>query len=174
LALPDAPANGSLLTDKANYQTGRRSDPMATAPTNNKDRTDALMQVANFRLERWKSGSDTEWKMTLAFWGLLVAASILSPDKLPNLVVNLAWPIPTIVALGYIFLWIRPIWLRGLEDQREAIWCIKRVEEILGERPVKDEGPPRYRVGYVAIFQTITTIVLVFYTWWAISKKGLC
>jgi hypothetical protein len=132
-----------------------------------KDRIDSLMQLANFRLDRWKSRSDTEWKMSLAFWGLLVGATI----KLSA--VNLGLWIPAIVAFGYIILWVIPIWVRNFDDHVEAQRFIKQAEKVLTGAPTSPPTPEeRIRmVPWATIFQAITTIALVFYAWWVISKN---
>jgi hypothetical protein len=53
-----------------------------------KEQHDAFMKLADFRLTRWNARRDSEWKIALAFWGLLVAATIPTEVRPPQ---GLGW-----------------------------------------------------------------------------------
>lgn len=129
------------------------------------DRINALMKLADYRLTRWKARVDSEWKICLAFWGVLVGLTITVPSTFRDL----AWWVPVIVAVCYSILWIAPIWARHKEDQAEAFRFASEAARILGvEWPKKRYKTFDYPWG--VIFQAVTTFALV-YAWWAVSTN---
>lgn len=124
---------------------------------------DLLMKFADFRLTRWKTRADTEWKISLAFWGLLVVAI----DKVPpKLLAGSSWYLPVISSILYVLLWVVPIWARNSEDQREAFRLAGEAGYV---RPIRRWWQFWFWFAWAAVFQALTTILLVFYAWWAIS-----
>lgn len=128
-----------------------------------KDRIDALMKLADFRLTRWKTRADAEWKISLAFWGFLLAATSLK-NKPPQ---GFGWWLAAIV-LAYIVLWVFQIWRRNERDHREAFRYADAAEEILMGRP-----PLPFRTGlpWALVFQAVTGIMFGLYAWWAVSVR---
>jgi len=128
------------------------------------ERFHAWMKLAEFRLRRWDARRDIEWKLSIAFWGLLVAAAT-TPVKPSSCVVVLAM----LLAVGfYVGFWVAPILARNRKDQNVAFSYLLRAEQtlILGQKralePLSRPSDPSedQSIGWAAAFQIATTILL--------------
>lgn len=137
-----------------------------------KERFDAFIRLADIRLTRWNGRRDTEWRISLVFWGFLVAAAANRvPARLPGLFL-------AVVLLGlvvaYYFFFVRPIQWRNEDDQHEAFKFARKAEDVLEKQERTEEAAQEVREDQVrdpwaAVFQMATTVVIASYTWWSIS-----
>jgi hypothetical protein len=84
------------------------------ASMRDRDRFDAYMRLIDFRMTRWKARNDAEWRISLAFWGLLVSTTFTARAKLPD--GGFWWLLPFGVALFYTGMLVWPIWGRNEVD----------------------------------------------------------
>ena len=129
-----------------------------------RERFDACMQLAVFWSGRHDGRRQYEWKVMLAVWALeLWAVMYLKRDWLPMLVVPLA-------VVGYVFLWIRAIWVANENDKRmarhfefQAEAILSNPDHMLRPRPDWVRGSQKY-VGFLRdwamLFQIIVSVFL--------------
>ncbi len=117
-------------------------------------RFDAWMKLAEFRLRRWHARRDVEWKMSIAFWGLLLSATTIQfRPPLLLAVVTIG------VAVGlYARFWTWEIFVRNRDDQRVAFSYVERAEQQMSHMPFSRprEGP----TAWAASFQLLASIVI--------------
>ena len=111
-----------------------------------KEQFDAFIKLAEFRLRRWNMRQSVEWKISVALWGLLVAAlagTIYIPEKPPLFWVAV---VLLIVIFGHAFLWVGQIRVRNDNDQDMAFYYVEHAEHVLSpslkprERPAPVAG----------------------------------
>lgn len=80
-----------------------------------KERFDAMMKLAELRLERWKQRRDTDWKVSLTFWALLVGISAywvsgkVSPLHHNScLMVFIYLILVLLIVIAWSYFWVRP------------------------------------------------------------------
>jgi hypothetical protein len=137
-----------------------------------KDRIDALMKFADLRLTRWKMRADSEWKISLAFWGLLVlvAGNSLALDRIdPFSRAFLAAAVLLAAVVAYHQWWVEPIAEKNREDQAEAFRYLRAAEGLLPDKVSLSDD--EVRAPWAKWFQMATTIVLAAYTWWSIIAR---
>jgi len=92
------------------------------------DRFDRYMKLADFRLRRWDGRRNNEWKMSFAFWGLLIAAGNLLPSKVG------IGPFAIVLVLSlaiYVFLWSLPNLTKNDDDMDMAFYYSDHAERLL-------------------------------------------
>ncbi|MCF8476654.1 MAG: hypothetical protein K9G60_06465 [Pseudolabrys sp.] len=98
------------------------------------ERVKSLMDLANFRFERWKERRSYEWKMSLAFWtALAVAVGYVAVHKVAISQRELVWVAPVLVVAvaGHAWFWVRTNWISAEMDIRTAFYFAEHAENIL-------------------------------------------
>ena len=115
------------------------------------ERADVLMQIANFRLDRWKNRREHEWRISAALWALL-AAAIYKDIPFP-----LSWVIVVIVLHA---IWAFLNWRSNQRDIEKAFKSVEDSERLLGQNP--DPLPCSHKLYSIAIpfFQVLATFAL--------------
>ena len=122
-----------------------------------KDEFDALMRLNEFRFNRWQNRRTYEWRVSLALWAWMVAATYylqVSKDKpdLPPHSICVSVIVSFVVVLLHI-IWVRSNWLRNMKDINCAFYYWDRARVLLpGElgldpQPDEDQGPRSKRDG---------------------------
>jgi hypothetical protein len=95
-----------------------------------KQRFDALIKLSDFRFARWQNRRAIEWKMSYAFWAVLVASATF--DKLHSVPFN-PWVVGAFLIAAVILhaLWIRTNWISNEMDIRTAFHFSEQAERIL-------------------------------------------
>jgi len=135
-----------------------------------KDKFDACMQIAEYAAKNFHGRREFEWKVTLGFWALLAAAIAFVQHDQQGIVAKAIphWLVPASV-VGFLFFWLRPIWVANDNDKSMAHHFLFEAERILHD-PKRTLGhcPPKISVktikwwiGFLTdwslLFQSITT-----------------
>jgi hypothetical protein len=110
---------------------------------NAKERFDALMKLVDFRMSRIADRRDHEWKVTVALWALLAAATIyLRPlENAGPCEHRLVAAILSAIVLGHAFLWVGNHWKRSKEDILISFFYSERAHDLaLGPLKEKSEA----------------------------------
>ena len=145
-----------------------------------KDRFDAHMSIANFRLSRRDTRVSYEWKVTLGLWAVLLAAPLYIHHP-PSARVT-AWVLSAAV-VSYALFWLRPIYVRMSEDLRAAFHHIEHAEHLLGLRECPPKPVERLSTtdrlfqfatfeNWGGLFQLVATILLAVLIYW-VMQSGL-
>lgn len=96
-----------------------------------KERFDALMRLADFRFARWRERRTYEWKISMALWALLVAASAYL--KTNGFTFPLSWTAFAlgVIVVGHAWFWVRTNWISAEMDIRTAFHFAEHAEKIL-------------------------------------------
>ena len=93
-----------------------------------KDRFDRYMKLADFRLRRWDGRRNNEWKMSLAFWGLLIAAGNLLSSRVGICLFTIVLVLSVVI---YVSLWSLPNLTKNDEDMDMAFYYSDHAERLL-------------------------------------------
>jgi hypothetical protein len=151
-----------------------------------KDRFDACMKAADFGAARWDARRQYEWKITLGFWALLVAAIAFFRETVLPL-----WAGP--VALFLYGFWLRSVWLANDADKEFSDFFRLAAEKILSDDNIC-KPPPKYQrirwidrvkarprlkysivflVDWAVAFQFVTSVLLVLLLYIFYWKKAV-
>lgn len=96
-----------------------------------KDRFDALMELADFRFKRVTNRRQFEWKVTVGIWAVLAAGIVSSKAQSQPLTQHqLIFPLIALV-FGHAFLWVGSHWVRSTADLKFAFYYAERAETRL-------------------------------------------
>lgn len=125
---------------------------------NPKDTFDALMSIAEFRINVRNGRMQQEWRVSTGLW-IGMGAGMISIRNIPIPILATAL---AILALGHGFLWIRWNYKRNERDAARAYLCLEKAEEAIGIKPAAPS--PSRPLGWLqhppALFQFITTLFL--------------
>jgi hypothetical protein len=145
---------------------------------------DALMRLAEFRINRWKTRSDYKWKLSLALWALLAAAPLYMKYRPSETVLVLTL---TVIVVLYAALWVEPLWRRDQNDVDTAFFYIEHAERLLGiskqEPRARPEAVRPVRIwpsirGFLSPTnwsgwgQMLTTLLLAVIAYWTIGNSN--
>lgn len=141
------------------------------AEMSDKERFDAYMRLAEFRMSRRNERDQLGWRISLALWGLIVAA-IYSIKTRPPESIMIAVLITVIVV--HVGLWIWQIWVTNQFDQRSALEAVRTAQGIL-DAGMYGVGPLRYFLPFLwnwaVSVQIITTLLLAICAYFLIGSK---
>jgi hypothetical protein len=133
------------------------------------DKATSLIELAKLAASRHDERRKYEWKVSFAFWGLIIAA--ITKKSLLKFISPLLGG--TIVIL-YAFLWLRGIWVANQSDKRlsqhfihEALEFLKDKNHQLSERPTKIRPDDFWNfffgflVDWAMLFHLVVTVVMV-------------
>jgi hypothetical protein len=103
-----------------------------------KDRIDALISLAKDRRERLKERNQYQWRMTLAYWALLVAATYYIHPRPNGMLLSI---VLVIAALVHIYFLVE-IRRRSKLDSESAFYYLEHVESSLSLLPDKPRDRP--------------------------------
>jgi hypothetical protein len=92
-----------------------------------KDRFDALMKLAEFRLSRRNIRTAFDWKITLVLWAALAGIIYLKFEISPYLL----GPALILLVSSHALLWSGQIWARNEEDMKTAFYYASHAEHLL-------------------------------------------
>jgi hypothetical protein len=104
--------------------------PMKPPASFDKDRFDALVELAKFRQERDYSRRSLSWKFSLALWAVMAAAPLYIVQRPPE--VALVALLLTIVII-HAWFWVNETRLRGRRDVELAFYYLDRAESLVLE-----------------------------------------
>lgn len=138
----------------------------------------ACLQLAHFHASRFDARRGFEWKMTLGYW----TAILLAINKVWGSDVSI--PSIAIVASGFSYLavWLRGIFKNHSIDRDHMLHYLRAAQEICLDSQYQVQRPPDvirpnswkwwlgFLCNYGGIFQTITTVLLLYVLW--VSPKA--
>jgi hypothetical protein len=135
------------------------------------DKVDNYIKLAEYWASRHDGRREFEWKVTLAWWGLLV----LGIHYVHSAVFQLAskWvylPMSIVVAAillaAFVYLWLFPLWRANARDRGQSIAAADRALAMLNsEIPTRKDGIDvsfkRFAKDWSMQFQTFASILLL-------------
>jgi hypothetical protein len=91
---------------------------------------DTCVELAKLAASRHDERRKYEWKISLAFWGLIIGAAI-KKQEFGELIK--AWQ-GVILILLYVFVWLRGLWVANENDKSLWMHYLKEAEEYLKNR----------------------------------------
>jgi hypothetical protein len=101
-------------------------------------RFDALMKLAEFRLQRWRERRETDWKFTLALWTLMVAVGAYVVSHRADFEWRQVAIALAALVICHAWFWVRNNWLSNEMDIRTAFYFAEYAEKLVipsGEGP---------------------------------------
>jgi hypothetical protein len=136
------------------------------------DKASMLIELAKLAASRHDERRKYEWKVSFAFWGLIIAAMF----KKNNLPAICPW-VGIVVGIGlvvlYAFLWIRGVWVANQSDKNESRHFINQALLAIRDENYQPSDPPPkinhssrlFWVGFLCdwamLFHLIVTIAVV-------------
>ena len=94
---------------------------------------DALMKLADFRMQRWRDRRATDWKLSLALWTLLVATAAYLIVN--GVIIRYPWWVTAvalvILVIGHALFWVRTNWISNEMDARTAFHFAEHAETLV-------------------------------------------
>lgn len=131
---------------------------------------DTLVDLAKLAASRHDQRRQYEWKVSFAFWALLVGAVL----KRHELVHGLPISIGILVVFLYVFVWLRGVWIANHNDKELCDYFREQAVATLSSQGHRVEAdiPPmlsaysvKYWLGFLRdwamIFHLLVTIALV-------------
>lgn len=106
------------------------------------DKAGSLIELAKLAATRHDERRKYEWKVSFAFWGLIIAAIA----KKTSLQFIRPWVGILVVAL-YAFLWLRGVWVANENDKRESRHFVSEALESLRDPNHQPSNSPP-KTGY--------------------------
>lgn len=158
------------MTDAANaaqaLSEGAASDPMDAAA-----RFDAVMKLADYRMQRIRDRRENEWKVTLGLWALL-AGSPIYVTKAPS-----PWVVGGVLLLVWLIftvLWLLPLMKAHAVDSSAMFRHYANAAVIAGEpRPAEAKLKWWETRSWWGVFQWAATGVLAAIAGFLISTGAL-
>jgi hypothetical protein len=150
-----------------------------------KDRFEACLKLADFWSGRHDARREYEWKVSLGFWGVLLAAIHYGGDTkkvFPSspclLLLTLAG-----VFLFFLLFWLFPLWQGNYKDQKKWLHYSQQSRELLAnpnyvveaadEVKIKAEATfLKFIVDWAMFFQAGTTAALLIVLWRVLNKAA--
>jgi hypothetical protein len=132
------------------------------------DKANALIELAKLSASRHDERRKYEWKVSFAFWGIIIAA-IFKKKSLPLIC---PWVGMVLVVL-YAFIWLRGLWVANENDKDETRHFIKQAMSAIRDKNYQPlDSPPKincckreFWVGFLCdwamLFHLIVTITVV-------------
>jgi len=148
---------------------------------NEKEQFDAYSALADFRMKRWMSRRDLIWKVTFGVWAFIVGGSIYGRvGAVPSWIIAL---ITCGFYLGFVMLWLKPMFEHDKFDRNLAWRYMKRAERILepdkSKRIDQSDDPPVPTSSWAEFFhdkmvwfQLIATAVLLALQFTLVAPKS--
>lgn len=100
-----------------------------------------LIDLAKLSLSRYDERRKYEWRVSFAFWALIVGAMI-KKKELAILLPGQYW-ISIVAFLLYLFLWLRSIWVADENDKRLGLHFIDEAFSVLRDENHKISSLPK-------------------------------
>src|SRR5262245_5775213 len=104
-----------------------------------KDRFDAFMKLADFRMDVRRERRQLQWRLSLGLWIALAGGMIAFKNLHVRILTFLLALILLTVVLGHAYWWVIGNWWRNERDAKQVYRMLARAEELLGV----DYQPPR-------------------------------
>jgi len=136
------------------------------------DKANSLIELAKLAASRHDERRKYEWKISLAFWGLLIAA-IFKKNIFSTYSNCICIIIGAGIILVYAFLWLRSVWVANQNDKNESRYYIKQALSALKDENFKPLQPPEkiktcslefwfgFLYDWAMLFHLVVTIVVV-------------
>ena len=138
-----------------------------------KERFDACIKLAHFWSGRFDSRRQYEWKISLGFWGVLLAA-IRFRDATKQILPSS--PCLLALILGAVFLyfwlgWLFPLWKRNHFDKAQGFHYIEQGEQLITDPmhkirtadrlQIEKEANGKFVLQWSMVFHAVTTAALL-------------
>jgi hypothetical protein len=141
---------------------------------NSKERFEACLKLAEHAQKNFHTRREFEWKVTLAYWALLVAAiasTLHAPIEMAKLPHSATLFGVWISVLLYAFFWLRGTWVASQNDKLRADHFFNEAEQMIHSDEKPRHGPPKvtryscewcfgFLGDWAPIFQLMTSIGL--------------
>lgn len=136
-----------------------------------KEKFDAFMRIAEFSVKNFYERRQYEWKITIAFWALMVGMiSLVINDQAPVLNREVLVFLSPVIVMFFTFSWLRGVWVANANDKSIADRFLHDAEAVLRDESHTSSGIPpkvcglRMWVGFLddwaGVFQFVTTALL--------------
>jgi hypothetical protein len=96
-----------------------------------KEKFDAFMRLADFRMEVRKERRQLEWRLSLGLWIALAAGMIAFKNAELHIWTPLLVFILIVVVVGHAVLWVHGNWWRNERDAKQAYQMIRMAEAVV-------------------------------------------
>jgi len=108
------------------------------------DKADSLIELAKLAATRHDERRKYEWKVSFAFWGLIIGA--IAKKSYLQFICPWPWVGIAVVAL-YAFFWLRPIWVANENDKRASRHFVDETLDSLRDPWYQPSNLPS-KIGY--------------------------
>jgi len=138
-----------------------------------KERLDGYLKLAEYWASRHDGRREFEWKIALAWWGLLALATHYVHSHSLNTMrlcyyLPLSITVALVLLLSSVCLWLFPLWRANMRDGNKAIAAAQSAAAILLNADVQPElqsnediSFKRFAKDWSMRFQSLTTLVLL-------------
>lgn len=114
------------------------------------DKINILIELSKLSLNRYNERRKYEWRVSFAFWALIVGAIIKKKDLI------IPFPgeywISIISVLLYLFLWLRSVWVADENDKQLGLYFRDEAFSILRDENHEISSPPN-KISYRSPFK---------------------
>lgn len=97
-----------------------------------KEKFDAFMRIAEFSVKNFYERRQYEWKITIAFWALMVGMiSLVINDQAPVLNREVLVFLSPVIVMFFTFSWLRGVWVANANDKSIADRFLHDAEAVL-------------------------------------------
>ncbi len=141
-----------------------------------KEKFDAMMRIAEFSIKNFQERRQYEWKITLAFWALMIGMmGIIINDKAPMLDRDVLIVLLPGIVVFFTLSWLRGMWVANANDKSIAKSFLHDAEAVLRDESHTSSGiPPKvcglrrwfgFLEDWAGMFQAGTTALLAVALW---------
>ncbi|MBZ5547640.1 MAG: hypothetical protein LAO22_06695 [Acidobacteriia bacterium] len=123
-----------------------------------KERFDACVKLGEFWVGRHDARREYEWKVSLGFWGVLVAAIHYSAETKKILPSSQGLLFLILIAMFLFFwlVWLFALWKRNHVDKGQGLHYVDEGQQILADPNHRVVPPDRSKIGREATFRRFT------------------
>lgn len=136
-----------------------------------KEKFDAFMRIAEFSNKNFYERRQYEWKITIAFWALMVGMiGLVINDKAPMLNREVVVFLSPVIVMFFTLSWLRGVWVANADDKSIAESFLHDAEVALRDESHTSSGIPPKMCGlrkwfgflgdWAGVFQFVTTALL--------------
>ena len=140
------------------------------------EKFDAMMRIAEFSNKNFYARRQYEWKITIAFWALIVGMiGLVINDEAPMLNRDVLTLVAPVVVVFFMFAWLRSTWVANENDKSIADKFLFDAEAVLQNASHTSSGISpkvcglRKWFGFLGdwsrVFQAVTTALLAVALW---------
>jgi hypothetical protein len=151
---------------------------------NEKDRFDSCIKLAEFWAGRFDARREYEWKISLGFWGVLVAAIHYRSEILQVLPKSSFLLALTLILVFLLFLgvWLFPLWKRHYTDKKQEFHYLEQGERLFADpnhntmaadfKKLQSEATlGKFLMDWAMLFHSGTTLALLLVFWRLVTAR---